>query len=80
MEYEQNAKIGIKGSNKCYERIPKQYGYRSHNLTVEQLQAQWKIHDDAIQSKTNSAKQDKMDWHFRAQCEQLIKDKQNEKD
>jgi hypothetical protein len=63
----------IHGTQKqFYKRYPRGGGYQEHRLTAAQLQEAYDLHDAAIRAGSDSRRQLKMDWHFRAQIRQLL--------
>jgi len=55
-----------------YKRYPRGGGYQHLGLTAAQLREAYLLHDGAIRARQDSERQLKMDWHFRAQIQQLL--------
>lgn len=69
-----DSRAAIHGTQRqFYKRYPRGGGYHTHRLTAAQLQEAHQLHDAAIQAGSDSRRQLKMDWHFRAQIEQLLR-------
>ena len=70
-----DTQVAISGTRKqFYKRYPRGGGYQAHRLTAAQLREAHSLHDGAIRARSDSRRQLKMDWHFRAQIEQLLQE------
>ena len=70
-----DTEVAISGTQKqFYKRYPRGGGYHAHRLTAAQLREAHSLHDGAIRANRDSRRQLKMDWHFRAQIEQLLQE------
>jgi len=68
-----HTQVPITGTRKqFYKRYPQHGGYHQHRLSAAQLREAYQLHDAAIRVGSDSRRQLKMDWHFRAEIAQLL--------
>ncbi len=65
----------IHGTQRTYLRYPETVTYRDQGLTLAEIREYHRVYDDAIRTNPRTrGRQYRMDWFYRAQLEQLIKE------